>query len=82
MLEDAIILATRAHADQVDKAGQPYILHPLRVMNALSYPEGRILGVLHDVLEDVPEFEPDVRKLFGTDIALWEALQYLTRRDG
>lgn len=32
MLNKAIEIATRAHAGQVDKAGEPYILHPLRVM--------------------------------------------------
>ncbi len=30
-LEDAILLAVRAHRGQIDKAGKPYILHPLRV---------------------------------------------------
>ncbi|HCK28828.1 MAG TPA: guanosine-3',5'-bis(diphosphate) 3'-pyrophosphohydrolase, partial [Acinetobacter ursingii] len=31
-LEKAIALATKKHAGQLDKAGQPYILHPLRLM--------------------------------------------------
>ena len=34
-LEKAIELAARAHAGQLDKAGLPYILHPLRVMLAV-----------------------------------------------
>lgn len=39
-LERAIEIAARAHAGQTDKAGQPYILHPLRVMLAVnSLPE-------------------------------------------
>ncbi len=32
MLEKAIILATKAHTGQLDKGGNPYILHPIRVM--------------------------------------------------
>ena len=32
MLEKAIQIAAKAHEGQKDKAGQPYILHPLRVM--------------------------------------------------
>ena len=31
-LTRAILFATEAHAGQVDRAGEPYILHPLRVM--------------------------------------------------
>lgn len=63
-LTRAIIYATTMHAGQLDKAGQPYILHPLTVM--LSMPkddwDGRIVAVLHDVLEDCPlASEADLR---------------------
>jgi (p)ppGpp synthase/HD superfamily hydrolase len=51
-LERAIALAAEAHAGQVDKAGAPYILHPLRVMLRLASVEERIAAVLHDVVED------------------------------
>ena len=51
-LERAISIAAEAHAGQVDKAGQPYILHPLRVMLRVSTEEERIAAVLHDVVED------------------------------
>ncbi|WP_199915234.1 HD domain-containing protein [Parazoarcus communis] len=51
-LERAIALAAEAHAGQVDKAGQPYILHPLRVMLRVRTDEERIAAVLHDVVED------------------------------
>jgi (p)ppGpp synthase/HD superfamily hydrolase len=51
-LERAIEIAARAHAGQVDKAGAPYILHPLRVMLAVRSPEARMAAVLHDVVED------------------------------
>ena len=51
-LERAICIAAQAHQGQVDKAGEPYILHPLRVMLACSTPEARIVAVLHDVVED------------------------------
>lgn len=51
-LEHAIALAARAHAGQVDKAGEPYILHPLRMALRLTDPEDRIVAVLHDVVED------------------------------
>ena len=51
-LERAICIAAEAHAGAVDKAGAPYILHPLRVMLRLTDPEARMAAVLHDVVED------------------------------
>ena len=51
-LQNAIKVAVEAHTGQVDKGGSPYILHPLRVMLSLDKEEERIVGVLHDVLED------------------------------
>ena len=52
MLEKAIQIAARAHEGQKDKAGQAYILHPLRVMLRTGNDTERICGVLHDVIED------------------------------
>lgn len=51
-LEHAIVIAAQAHAGQKDKAGMPYILHPLRVMLAQRDDSARIAAVLHDVVED------------------------------
>jgi guanosine-3',5'-bis(diphosphate) 3'-pyrophosphohydrolase len=51
-LEKAIEIAVKAHAGQLDKAGQPYILHPLRVMLAVESPHERMAAILHDVVED------------------------------
>ncbi len=51
-LELAIRLSVNLHAGQFDKAGKPYILHPLRVMNAVNTIEEKIVAVLHDVIED------------------------------
>jgi len=51
-LEHAIALAAKAHEGQTGKAGEPYILHPLRVMLKLDLPEERMAAVLHDVMED------------------------------
>ena len=53
-LERAIQIAALAHAGQFDKAGQPYILHPLRVMFRMEEEHERIAAVLHDVVEDSP----------------------------
>jgi len=51
-LENAIIIATNAHMGQFDKAGAPYILHPLRVMMRMPTIDGKIVAIFHDVIED------------------------------
>ena len=51
-LQRAIEIATEAHKGQVDKSGKDYIGHPLRVMEMGKTEEERIVGVLHDVIED------------------------------
>ena len=51
-LERAIKIATEAHKGQYDKAGNDYIGHPLRVMDMGRTEEEKIVGVLHDVIED------------------------------
>ena len=51
-LERAIEIASEAHKGQYDKAGNDYIGHPLRVMDMGRTEEEKIVGVLHDVVED------------------------------
>ena len=57
-LERAIAIAAEAHSDKVDKGGNPYFLHPLRVMLAMPDDESRIVAVLHDVVEDHGDIWP------------------------
>lgn len=52
LLDNAILIATTAHLHQKDKAGMPYILHPLRVMFAVNTLEQKIAAILHDIIED------------------------------
>jgi (p)ppGpp synthase/HD superfamily hydrolase len=78
-LEGAIILAAEAHRGQVDKAGAPYILHPLRVMLAQSDDVRRIVAVLHDVVEDCEIAPETIRARFGDAVA--DAVLALTRRE-
>lgn len=51
-LQRAIEIATEAHQGQLDKAGWDYIGHPLRVMEMGKTENEKIVGVLHDVIED------------------------------
>ena len=52
LLGKAIRFALEAHAEQVDKAGMPYAGHIMRVMAAGKTNDEKIVGVLHDVVED------------------------------
>ena len=80
-LEKAIEIAARAHAGQKDKADGPYILHPLRLMFAVSGEQERITAVLHDVVEDSPVTLDDLRAA-GFDEAVILAVDALTKRPG
>lgn len=82
-LERAIAIAAEAHAGQVDKAGQPYILHSLRVMMNVRGNNERIVAVLHDVLEDCPDWSRSrLHDTEGFGAHIVDALDRLTRRKG
>lgn len=51
-LQRALEIATQAHQGQFDKAGRDYIGHPLRVMEMGKTENEKIVGILHDVIED------------------------------
>lgn len=80
-LEDAIRLAVEAHHGQRDRYGQPYILHPLRVMFRLQGETDRMVGVLHDVIEDTPRTMEDLRRI-GYSEEILKALDSVTKRAG
>jgi (p)ppGpp synthase/HD superfamily hydrolase len=79
-LEKAIQIAVQAHHGQKDKYGDPYILHPLRMMCSLEDENARVVAVLHDVVEDTDWSFDDLKKEgFGAEIL--DALDCVTRRD-
>ncbi|MGG1266408.1 HD domain-containing protein [Brevibacillus laterosporus] len=80
-LEKAIVIATKAHAGQVDKGGNPYILHPLRVMLKMGTEEEMIVAVLHDVIEDTKVNVDDLKRAGFTESVI-DAVIALTRQDG
>ena len=80
-LERAIEIAAGAHAGQFDKAGQPYILHPLRVMLRMTSAHQRMAAVLHDVVEDTPvSLAQLVAEGFAPEVVA--AVYALTKRPG
>lgn len=80
-IEKAIEIAARAHAGQVDKAGAPYIFHPLRLMLAVNGEHERMAAVLHDVVEDtLLTFDDLAREGFPAEVV--DAVRALTKHEG
>ena len=78
-LEKAIKIAVEAHTGQVDKGGNPYILHPLRVMLSLDTEAERIVGVLHDVVEDCEGWTWERLREQGCSDEIIEALKSVSK---
>ncbi len=78
-LEKAILIAAQAHQGQKDKAGEPYILHPLRVMLRMDSETEMIVAVLHDVVED-SQWTMDGLRKEGFSEEVLEIVDCLTRR--
>jgi len=83
LLSQAIEIAVKAHDGQTDKAGLPYILHPLRLMLQAADEEendnDRIVAVLHDVVEDSDVLFSTLTGIFSGTIM--SALDAITRRE-
>lgn len=77
-LDKAVAIAVRAHAGQTDKYGQPYILHPIRVMMRMQTGTERIVALLHDVVEHSGISREDLRAE-GFDGEVIEAVALLTK---
>lgn len=79
LLQRALEIARQAHDGQTDKSGMPYIEHSLRVMAMGRNDEERIVGILHDVIEDSNWTLPMLKDVGFTDEII-KALDAVTRR--
>lgn len=80
-LEDTLSLCLYAHKGQVDKSGNPYILHPIKVMMGVNSIEEKQVALLHDVIEDSEITLDDLRKI-GYPETIVSAVDALTKRPG
>lgn len=80
LLEQAIHIALQAHLGEADKGGNPYVLHPLRVMLAMETTEEKIVAVLHDVIED-SSFTIEELKQRGFSKKVLDAVTLLTKKE-
>ncbi len=72
-----------AHKEDYDKAGYPYVMHPLHLAEQMDSENAVILALLHDVVEDHGErysFESLLAE--GIPVEVVEALKLLTHEDG
>ena len=74
VINKALAYATDAHKGQVRKyTGEPYIVHPIEVMETVSRvmddPEVKAAALLHDVVEDTPVSIKDIEDVFGPRVA-------------
>lgn len=75
--ELALQIAKKAHAGQVDKAGNDYILHPMTVASYMDTDTEKAVAYLHDVLEDTNITVDQLRNQFPKEIV--DAVIILTR---
>ena len=80
MIDRALQFATRVHASQFDKAGQPYIQHCIRVADQCWSTEAQVIALLHDTVEDCPACATELKHEFGVEIYSW--VNWLTRPRG
>lgn len=80
-IEKAIEIAAIAHAGDIDKAGTPYIFHPIRLMLAVKTPSEQMAAVLHDTVEDTDITFNDLKNAkFPQEVI--DAVEALTKRNG
>ena len=77
----AFKICISAHADQVDKAGKAYFLHPITIAMKADNHNEMVVGLLHDVVEDSEWTMKDLEvEGFSRDIRA--AVEALTKLDG
>lgn len=76
LTQAAMNMAYRAHHGQADKAGVPYIFHPIHLAEQMTDEATTCAALLHDILEDTMYSINDVAEKFPPEIV--EAVSLLT----
>lgn len=83
MLSKMLVLATTKHDGQFDKGGNPYILHPLRVMYCMKTDDEELncIALGHDLVEDTDVTYSLLRSMGFTD-RIVEGIRCMTKLPG
>lgn len=83
LLGKMLVIATNAHAGQYDRGGNPYILHPMKVMHYLKSDDEELqcIALGHDVIEDTNVSYKDLREAGMTDRII-DGIRALTKQPG
>lgn len=76
----AMTIAYQAHHGQVDKAGVPYIFHPVHLAEQMDDEISCCVALLHDTVEDTQITFQQLEQAFPE--AVMEALKLLTHQEG
>ena len=80
LTKKAMLFAYRAHLNQYDKSGMPYIFHPFHLAETMPDEITAATALLHDVVEDTPVSFSDLEQE-GFPEEVIDALRLLTRQD-
>lgn len=80
MIEKALEIILKYHKGQTDRAGLPYVLHPITVMTMVDTELEKVVALLHDTVEDTELTLDHVKEIFGDTVA--EAVGLLTHKKG
>ena len=76
LTKKAMIIAYNAHMNQFDRAGVPYIYHPIHLAEQMDTEIECIVALLHDVVEDTDVTFEQLKKEFSGEVI--EVLKLLT----
>ena len=77
----ALALCFKAHKEQKDKSGMPYVFHPFHLAEQMKTEETAIVALLHDVIEDTNYTIEDLTQM-GFDETITDAIAVMTHADG
>lgn len=75
----ALDLANQKHFNYFDKIGEPYILHPKYVSDKFEVFDFKIVGILHDIIEDTDITLIDLENI-GFPKKIIKAIDSISRR--
>lgn len=77
----AMKLCFKAHKEQVDKSGIPYVFHPIHLAEQMEDEDTTVVALLHDVIEDTEYTIKDLEDM-GFNQNVIAAISLMTHAEG